>query len=209
MCYFKKEKMLQRLLIFILVIFVFCVQLNVLYAKSPQDGPANARVLVLDAKDEAYERGEYELDDFFYVLADAQGEWGIDEVSSASFAASFVPNNTRVKPIDPEVSAYWVRLTIQNSLPYDEEWLSSTTLRENMQLYEPTAAGEFILQKTGTLLPVDERSSSQTYEGWPALPVQIQKGQTQTFYWRFQVEGGQLELQKLAWWHPLFCSGCT
>lgn len=195
MCYLKKEKILKRLLIFILVIFVFGVQLNVSYADSLHDEPRNSKVLVLDAKDEAYQRGEYQFEDYLYVLADAQGEWGIDEVSSASFAASFVPNNTRVKPIDPEVSAYWVRLTIQNSLPYDEEWLSSTTLRENIELYEPTAAGGFILKRTGTLLPIDERSSSQTYEGWPALPVQIQKGQTQTFYWRFQVEGGQLELQ--------------
>ncbi len=195
MLYLKKKRRLQRLLIFALVVVFFCLQSNILRADAPHDEAIDSKILVLDENDEAYKRGEYELDDYFYVLADTQGKWGIDEVSSPSFTGDFVPNQTRVTPIDPDVSAYWVRLTIRNSLPYDQEWLSSTTLRENFDLYEPTASGEFRVKRSGALLPVSERFSNQTYEGWPALPLQVQKEQTQTFYWRFQLEDGQLELQ--------------
>lgn len=178
-----------------LAVLLFGVSFHLVFAGSPQDGSVNGKILLIDAQDEAYERGEYELYDYLYVLADAEGEWSIDEVSSAAFADKFVPNETRIKPIDKEVSAYWVRLTVQNTLPYDEEWLSTVTLRENFTLYEPTTTGEFIVKRSGGLLPLDERSSTQTYEGWPALPLQLQKGQTQTFYFRFQLAGGQLELQ--------------
>ncbi|MFC1849040.1 7TM-DISM domain-containing protein [candidate division CSSED10-310 bacterium] len=142
------------------------------------------RIFIIDAHDEEYQQGNYDLSDYIEILPDPTGKWTIDDVTAVDFDHKFILNDPQKIRRDPAIDVCWVRLTVKNNLDHDELWLLDPQW-DTTELYTPEASGGYSVKKTGFFIPIRDRYYKKiSGAAWRPLPLRVKKGLTQTYYWR-------------------------
>ncbi|NNF32863.1 MAG: helix-turn-helix domain-containing protein [Saprospiraceae bacterium] len=86
--------------------------------------PGQDSVLVIDEKTK--QEHSVDVSDFIYVLPDSLGSYQIEDIVQSGLQKQFTPDPNILKKSGMEsmqsISYYWVRISIQSSLPNSSEW---------------------------------------------------------------------------------------
>jgi len=137
--------------------------------------------LVLDEKGE-----KFSLDQYIGIIEDRDNKLSFEDVSTAIFSNKFVPVSGTNFGFTQ--SAYWVRFTLENTLPKTSDWLLEIRFPflDNIELYSMDKNGQYRLRRAGRSLPFSKREikhrnfifNLQAYPG------------SNTYYMRFKTESG-------------------
>ncbi|GAK60633.1 sensory transduction histidine kinase [Candidatus Vecturithrix granuli] len=132
--------------------------------------------------------GPYSLDEMLTILPDVNGDWTLDDVTSAAFTDRFQPNETARSGLAADARAYWVRLNIDNRSEYDEAVFLQFVPAFVVDLYLRPPSGEPIHQHAGLFVPFAEWTFPLSDFRYPLFSVTIPKLTTQTLYARLAIE---------------------
>jgi signal transduction histidine kinase len=134
------------------------------------------------------ETNEYPVGLHMEILEDKDKQWTIEDVTTPSIAAQFLPSPEEAPGFGFTESAYWIRFRVRNEASSDIEWLVSyEAVAFFIDYYVPSASGEgHDVFHTGSALPFETRDV-QVGRFVFHLPVAPQE--TKTVYMRFASEG--------------------
>ncbi len=117
----------------------------------PVNSPASPS-LVLSEKGE-----KFSLDQYVEIIEDRGDTLRFEDVSAATFSNKFVPVSGTNFGFTH--SAYWVRFTLENTLPKTSDWLLEIKFPflDSIELYSPDKNGQYYLRKAGRSLPFNKR----------------------------------------------------
>lgn len=163
--------------IFIITLFILFLLLSVShsYAQSDNDlGHLDNTVVLTD------EKKEYNLGLNLEILEDKTRELTIEDVTSATLEAKFIPNTKPVPNLGVKQSAIWLRFQVKNEASLQKKWqlILADTRMGNIDVYIPQDNGQdFIVKKTGRYLPFDTREVKHRYFIFN-LPLKYQQEKT-------------------------------
>ena len=91
--------------------------------------------------------------------------------------------------IDFSYPCVWLKLTTQSRLAASRTYLLNVPEmggKDSLNFFYPLPSGEIVEKKSGILLPIHERDF--IYKDWHAVQVNLNKGEKQTFYFRWKAE---------------------
>ena len=120
----------------------------------------------------------------FSFLADPEDKWSPGDVIRPEIAADFQKYDPQNPGYDPEVSNYWIRLSVVHADSFDREWVFNFDGWSYVSFHtvedDSIASG----QRTGHLLPIAERDYPVANKN--NILVLLRSGENQTSYIRLQ-----------------------
>ena len=117
-------------------------------------------------------------DKYWQLLEDPTGNLSINQVSSPAFDSKFHGNTTLTKGYDYDITHYWLRYKLKNTLAYPV----TITIPEGVAyawLYLPQPDGKWKVEKNGQFVPWSERSGLKRIA---QFEVELQPGQELMLY---------------------------
>ena len=154
--------------------------------------PSVSNTLILEPDRETYALGGV-LD----VVADPEGQWRIETVSSAAFDTLFRRHTEARLTLPDTARAYWLRLRLQCQGDAIATWVLTVGAGavhpiDEVHLYQPSAGERFTLQKGGIAVPATERAQRFPQ---PAFFLTMPPGVDQVFYLRLAPQQGGVSLR--------------
>ena len=144
------------------------------------------QVLQISPDDSQFRKGKYHLIDYLYVLIDSTDTLSFLECSSPEYVDSFIPfSSVSGKDLALHQHTYWLRLSVQSTLPEEVSWLTNFVEAE-VTTFIPTEKGEVSKNRCGTLIPVEDRYFNNRYGMVAVLPIHIPANNSQTYYWQIK-----------------------
>ena len=103
-------------------------------------------------------QSHYHLGPYIEILEDENRDILLEEISNGLYDDAFFQFDGNVPSFGYTSTAYWARITIENSTD-NKDWYIQITYPplDHVQLYVPQANGSFSLKETGDLLPFSTR----------------------------------------------------
>lgn len=122
---------------------------------------------------------------YIEILEDESGNLTIDDVTSLELSEQFFPSQANVPSFGFTSSVYWVRLTVLNPQDKSVDWYLEIgyPLIDYIDLFIPTANGDFKLIQTGDRLLFDSRELD--YRNF-IFSLSEKSESSQTYYLRFK-----------------------
>lgn len=149
-----------------------------------EESPIQILVLTDDQK-------EYPIGLHMEILEDKNKQWTIEDVTTPSIAAQFVPSSEEALGFGFTDSAYWVRFRVRNEASSDTNWLLSyDSVSFFIDYYYPADSGEgYEIIQTGSALPFDTRDVPV---GRFVFHLPVPPQESKTVYMRFASDGSQI-----------------
>ncbi len=95
-------------------------------------------------------------------LVDATKALTIDDVTKADYQKQFLPVDKETLDFGVSSAAHWVRITVNNPLPEQLEWIleAEHPLLNYIEVYEPAIAPTYKIHRGGNYLPFNNRDIS-------------------------------------------------
>ncbi|GEL08202.1 sensor histidine kinase [Salisediminibacterium halotolerans] len=131
---------------------------------------------------------EKDLSPYIEILPDEDGEWTIDDVSSAGFHDEFELNSGGAPSFGYTETVYWVRVRLENRSDYSNWRIElDNPPMDRADFYSPTLdEAAWNVERTGDLRPFHERPFINRQF---IFPVEIPEGEERIFYLRLESEG--------------------
>ena len=122
------------------------------------------------------------------LLEDREATLTIDDVSSATVDARFIPATADAANVGFTHSAYWVRVSLRNEGAHSRKVFLRQTypLIDYVELYEPSLAGGWTEYATGDRRPFATRPIANRDL---IFPLEVPAHSARTYYMRFQSQG--------------------
>ena len=122
------------------------------------------------------------------ILEDAAKQWTIQDIVSEPVTRLFTPSRSHAPAFGFTSSAYWVRFSVVNPLEQNVQWWLEIAYppMDRIDLYTPTASGQFDFRRTGDLLPFHTR---EVKERNFIFQLPLAPKSQQTYYLRFETAG--------------------
>ncbi|MEM9983764.1 MAG: ATP-binding protein, partial [Bacteroidota bacterium] len=147
-----------------------------------------AAVLILQDSDERLLSGSLLLDPYLQVLPDSAGDFVLEDVltprQQARFSSAYLP---QLDSIRLEVAAYWLRLEINHQSPVHQSLLVNFSV-PYVDWYLPTSDSTWRRERSGILLPFEERPFLDQYQDIPMLPLELPPHHQGVYYARVQID---------------------
>ncbi len=139
---------------------------------------------------------EYDLNPYIDILVDQKNQFTIEDVAEGQYDEQFTQSTGGIPNFGYTSADYWVRFHLENASSL-ESWLLEIPYppHDYITLYTPDDTGDFMGRKMGDLFPFTERDRDHRnfiYE------LSLEKGQSQTFYMKFESEGS-MQLPLTLW----------
>ena len=145
-------------------------------------------------------QGQYALGDHIDILEDPTQQQTLQDVQSLEGSTRFVPHLNRTPSFGFTHSAYWVRLSLQNQIAHQMEWLLEleAPLMGLAEVYLVDREGQEVVKKAGIQIPFEQREVAH-----PNLifRIPLNASQSQTIYLRLLTKG--IMQFSLVLWEPL------
>ena len=129
---------------------------------------------VNDGKKEVYTN----LNRYLQVYEDTSNALTFKEVASQSFQKNFVPHTRYPNKFQYKYS-YWGKITLQNNISFKDDWILHIGGRNSVvEVFIPQKNGQLIVQKTGVMVPVSQKSINEAILSLVALHLPHQVAQT-------------------------------
>ncbi|HAS40761.1 MAG TPA: hypothetical protein DCS93_09795 [Microscillaceae bacterium] len=136
---------------------------------------------VNDGKKEVYPN----LNRYLKVYEDTSNALTFKEIASQSFQKNFVPHAKYPKKFQYKYT-YWGKITLQNNISFKDDWILHIGGRNSVvEVFIPQKNGQTIVQKTGVMVPVSQKSINEAILSLMALHLPYQV--TQTIYLKITV----------------------
>ena len=92
------------------------------------------------------------------VLADSTGKITFEDIRNSEtneFNNAFFPADS--PKLNASCDVHWVRFSLWNESLNEENYKISVTFTDKLEVYVPTAGGEYLQKTTGDLMPIEER----------------------------------------------------
>lgn len=115
------------------------------------------------------------------ILRDADGKWGIDDISSPSLRDRFEPMKSPNMQLDPAKGPVWLRITVENPTPYGVARVFTTfeSSIDRVVLYASNGDGTFDISEAGRLVPAGHQD---TIYRFPAVSYTVSANSRRVIY---------------------------
>ena len=125
------------------------------------------------------------------IFEDKEARLTITEITSEKFTGSFVANEAISPSFGYTHSVYWARFTVKNPSDNVVNWFLEIEYpyMDYIDLYIPTATGDFTVKKTGQFRPFSSRDVD--FRNF-VFPLEEASRSERTYYLRFQSEDAMI-----------------
>lgn len=150
--------------------FTYTLLLVLTVCLVPSVGRATATNNALDLRAQP---SSVELTEYFDVFEDKEGHLTLQDVTSSALSSQFQGNHLPAESINfgYTKSAYWLRLTLNNSLPSDMQRMLEINYARlsQVQFYAPDASGNYKIIDTGITKPFASRPVKSRHFVFPVI----------------------------------------
>ncbi|OJJ20078.1 hypothetical protein BKI52_16525 [marine bacterium AO1-C] len=134
----------------------------------------NKTFQVNDDKQDVYSN----LNRYLQVFEDTSNALTFKKIASESFQKNFVPHAQYSRKFQYKYT-YWGKITLQNNISFKDDWILHIGGRNSeVEVFIPQKNGQLMVQKTGVLVPVSQKSINEAIISLAALHLPYQVAQT-------------------------------